>query len=212
MAGRLEAPELLCVDVEQLARARPLIADHRLLGRPRPARPAAPAQRRVHGRVRAPDDAGDQPRPQLEGVLAHLADAVMLVVAERCRRELAIQRPAPRHALRVAGPRSTLDLPADGRRRTPRLTCSTIRRRAPGPSRQLNRHPGPPRGRGPRRPAASGGAPDVFSQPFTTSLSRSARPGEMPAGRPPRALATPRCSELSSSRNDGAVVINTAGD
>jgi integrase/recombinase XerD len=62
VAGRLEAPEALGVHVQQMARARPLVAHDRRALRRLAARAAAAAQDLVDGRVRPADLVGDPPR------------------------------------------------------------------------------------------------------------------------------------------------------
>jgi hypothetical protein len=60
MADALDAPELLDVEMDQLARVLALVADHRGLGfERREAAEPAPAQDRADGRDRHPELAGD---------------------------------------------------------------------------------------------------------------------------------------------------------
>src|SRR5581483_4610512 len=77
VAGAIEARVALRVHVQQIPRARPLVAVWRLAGRLGQPRASVPLQGAVNGRVRVADRAGDQPRPPA-GVRADLADPLLL--------------------------------------------------------------------------------------------------------------------------------------
>jgi hypothetical protein len=92
----------LDVHVQQIARARPLVATDRARRGPRPPRTAVADQDRVDGRVRDPGLAGDQPRSPA-GALARLADPPLGLGIGAPRRAArttrAIQRPSSRRPL-----------------------------------------------------------------------------------------------------------------
>ena len=102
VAGYLKARVAFGIHVQQLARARPLIALHRVPGRAGTARAAASSQRPRHGRVRNVDLARDQTRAP-PGPLADLADAV--VIGHREHRRAAVR---PRRAILQTGQRPPL--------------------------------------------------------------------------------------------------------
>jgi hypothetical protein len=106
VSGAREARVALDVHVQQVARARPLVATERRPRRLGAARQAVAAQHRVHGGVRNSDLAGDQPRTP-PGPPALLADAPFgdRVGARRrpARPAGTVERPPARPAVLLAG-------------------------------------------------------------------------------------------------------------
>ena len=102
--GLGELAELLDVHVQQVARARPLVADDRRALRRRPARAAAAPEHLMDGRMR-PGDLGlvGEPARAPAGAFPQLADPCGLV-----DRHLGRRAPRPAGALGQAGPRRAL--------------------------------------------------------------------------------------------------------
>src|SRR6478672_5320739 len=120
MAWALETPVARGVHVQQVARARPLVAVGRLLRRPRRARDAVTAEHLPDRRVGLAGSAGDQPRPPTS-VAPALADALLELGLDQPRHPpratRAIQQPAARTQLLLARAEPPVPPAMGGRRR-----------------------------------------------------------------------------------------------
>src|SRR5947209_14985177 len=102
MSRPLKAPIAGHVHVQQVARARPLVAVGGLLRRPRRARDAVAAQHLPDRRVRLPGGASDESRPPA-GMAPALTDALLELAVEQPRHPpgttRAVKEPAARSEL-----------------------------------------------------------------------------------------------------------------
>src|SRR6266511_248006 len=210
MAGPQEAGVAAGVHVQEITRARPLIAVGRLPGRPRRPRDPGPAEHLPDGRVREASRAGDQARSPTR-LAAAGADRLLELRRELTRRAAGTARTI--NQARQRPPRLIPGLepavPPAMRRRRRNAECGRGRiqrqatldglyQRETASQSELGvtvkQHPRPPLSVSPGRPTASKEGRIEPLQPFTTCIGTTSSHGE-PLVPPWAPSSTARCIE-----------------